>query len=113
MGCVKTLAVIEQEMAELGLADAHCVSKHCLEHGLQIAGRAADNPEHLGRCRLLFQRFRQFPRALLLCLKQPRILNRDHCLVSESLGQLDLLVRKWTYGNTLQEEDASRSPLPQ
>ncbi len=39
----------------------------------------------------VLKRFRQFPGALLLRFKQPRILDGDHSLVGEGLSQLDLL----------------------
>ena len=36
-----------------------------IEDWLHVRGRAADNAEHLGRCRLMFQRLAQFCIALL------------------------------------------------
>ena len=54
---VKTFAVIEQDVAELGLADAHGVREHRLEDRLHVAGRGADDLEHLGGGSLLLQRF--------------------------------------------------------
>jgi hypothetical protein len=43
-------------MTELGFTDAHRVRQHGLEHGLQLAGRTRDNPQHLRGGRLLLQR---------------------------------------------------------
>ena len=63
--------------------------------GSKITGRAADDLQHLRRCRLLLQRLRELPRALLLRLEQPRVLDGDHRLVGEGLDQLDLLVGEW------------------
>jgi hypothetical protein len=37
---------MEIEVAELGLANAHCIGQHGLEHRLQLAGRAADDLEN-------------------------------------------------------------------
>ena len=34
-------------MTELGLANAHGVRQHGLEHGLKRAGRATDDAQHL------------------------------------------------------------------
>ena len=32
----------------------------CIEHRLHVSRRAADDAEHLGRCRLMLQRLAQF-----------------------------------------------------
>ena len=50
---------------------------------LKIAGRAADNLQHLGCSRLLLQRFGEFARALLLRLEQSRVLDGDDRLIGE------------------------------
>ena len=49
--------------------------------------------------------------ALLLRLEQPRVLDRDHRLVSEGLDQLDLLVSEWPYGSPVQDKQANWNPL--
>ena len=49
--------------------------------------------EHFGRRSLLLQQFRKLPRALLFSLEEPHVLDRDGCLVGESLDQCDLLVK--------------------
>ena len=41
------------DIAELGIADANGILQHGRKHWLKIAGRAADNLEHLRRSRLL------------------------------------------------------------
>ena len=51
------VSVAEVQIAKLGLADAHGVCQHGLEHRLQLAGRARNDAEHLGSCGLLLQRF--------------------------------------------------------
>jgi hypothetical protein len=45
---MKTLAIIEDQVTELGLADAHGVCQHSLEHRFQLTGRTADDAEDLG-----------------------------------------------------------------
>ena len=40
-------------------------SRRCIEHRLHVRGRAADDAEHLGRCRLMLQGLAQFCVALL------------------------------------------------
>src|SRR5262249_40197969 len=61
----------------------------CIEHGLQIEGRAADNLEHIGGGCLLLERFTQL-------IKQTRVFDSDDGLRSEVLDQLDLLFSEGT-----------------
>ena len=63
-----------------------------VEHRLHVRGRAADDAEHLGRCRLMLQRLAQFCVALLSSLNKPHILDGDHGLVGEGFEQFDLFV---------------------
>src|SRR5262245_52205000 len=51
---------MEIEVAELGLANAHCIGQHGLEHRLKLARRTADDLQHLRGCRLLLQRLDEF-----------------------------------------------------
>ena len=62
-----------------------CRLDQCIEHGLQIESRAADDLEHIGSGGLLLQRFAQL-------VEQPRVLDGDDGLSSEVLDQLDLLI---------------------
>ena len=41
------LAIPTKDVAEVGVADARRILQHGCKHRLQIAGRAADNLEHL------------------------------------------------------------------
>src|SRR5580704_652647 len=107
------VAIIAIDTTKFGIADSYGLLQHRRKHRLKIAGKAADNLQHFRGGGLLIQRFCKLPSALLLCLEQSGVLDRDHRLVGEGLGQLDLLVRKRTYGRTLQEEYANRSPLSQ
>ena len=68
-----------------------------IEHRLQIEGRTADRLEHIGRRRLLLQRFAEFRRARLHLVEQADILDGDHGLVGEGLDQLDLLFSERPY----------------
>ena len=65
-----------------------------IEHRLHVRRRAADDAEHLGRCRLMLQGLAQFCVALLQFLEQPHVLDGDHRLVGEGFKQLDLLLGK-------------------
>src|SRR5262245_20120082 len=67
-----------------------------IQDRLHIRGRAADDTEDLGRCRLMLQRLAQFCVALLEFLEQPDVLDRDDCLISESFQQFDLFFGKRT-----------------
>ncbi len=63
-----------------------------VKHRLHVRRRAADDAEHLGRCRLMLQRLAQFRIALAEFLEQSHVLDGDHRLVGEGLEQRDLLV---------------------
>ena len=67
-----------------------------VEHRLHVRRRAADDAEHLGRCRLMLQGLAQFCVALLQFLEQPHVLDRDDRLIGEGFEQSDLLVGERT-----------------
>ncbi len=56
-----------------------------VEDGLHVGGRAADDTEHLGGCRLMLQGLAQFRVALAEFLEQADVLDGDHRLVCEGL----------------------------
>ena len=58
----------------------------------------------------VLQRLGQFPRPLLFCLEQPRVLDRDDRLVSEGLDQLDLLLGERPDSSVVQNEQAKGIP---
>ena len=84
-------AVVEQQIAEFRFADAGRILQHRLEHRLQLAGRRTDDAQHVRRRGLLFERFGELARALLLGLEQPHVLQGDDGLVGEGGDQFDLL----------------------
>src|SRR5262245_20358939 len=65
-----------------------------VKNRLHIRGRAADDAEHLSRCRLMLQGFAQFCIAVLNLLEQPYVLDGDHSLVGEGFEQFDLALGK-------------------
>ena len=67
-----------------------------IEHRLHVGGRAADDAEHLGRCRLMLQCLAQFRVALSEFLKQADIFDGDDGLVGEGFEERDLLIGKRT-----------------
>ena len=86
------IAFVTRKVAELGLADPSRVLQHGLEDWLELAGRAGDDLQDLRGRGLLLQRLAQVARARLHLVEQPHVLDRDHRLVGEGGGQLDLLV---------------------
>ena len=89
---VSCAALEPDQVAKLGIANAGRVRQHGLEHGLQLARRAADDLEHLRRRGLLLQRFAEIVGALAQLVEQPGVLDGDDGLGGEVLHQLDLLV---------------------
>ena len=82
----KVVSLSQDQSAEFRLADARGILQHCLEHRLELARRAGDDPEHLRGRGLLLQ---LESRAQLV--EQARVLDGDYGLVGESFDQLDLL----------------------
>ena len=72
----EAFSIVQIERAELGVADAHRIRQHGVEHRLKLAGRTGDDLQHLGGRGLLLQRFAQL-------VEQPRILDGDDRLVGE------------------------------
>ena len=68
-----------------------------VEDRLHVRRRAADDAEHLGRCRLMLQRLAQFRVAFLQFFEQPDVLDGDHRLIGEGFYQLNLPLRKRLY----------------
>ena len=77
-----------------GSAQSYCGIQDCLQHRLQIEGRAADDLEHIASRGLIFERLLQITRTLLQFAKQPRVLDRNDRLRREILQERDLLVGK-------------------
>ena len=66
-----------------------------VEHRLHVRGRAADDAEHLGGCRLMFQRLAQFRVALAEFTEKSDVLDGDDGLVGESFKESDLFFGEW------------------
>ncbi len=92
----KCVVVTKKHIAEIRSADTGCVLQHGLENRLKIAGRAADDLEHVGGGGLLLQRFRKIVGALAQFVEQPRVLDGDDGLLGKVGDQLDLLVGERT-----------------
>src|SRR5689334_22734783 len=81
------VAVVEEQVADRGLAKADRVFQYRTEYRLELARRRTDDTQHIGRCGLLLQGLAQF-------VEQPRVLDGDDGLIGEGRHQLDLFVRK-------------------
>src|SRR5262249_46963479 len=69
-GRAQKFTVEQEEERPLGLAYPDGVLNQCVEDGLKLERRAADDLEHVGGGGLLLQRFAQL-------VEQARVLNRD------------------------------------
>src|SRR5262245_18260602 len=83
----------------------------CIKHRLHVRRRTADDAEHLGRCRLMLQRFAQFPIALLQFFEQPHVLDGDYSLVGEGFEKSNLLIGKRVNLGSTNISHADRTPL--
>ena len=97
----KEFAVIGQQGPVRRFAKGVRLFQYRIEHRGEIAGRAIDDLQYLGRRGLLLQ-------GLARLGQEPRILYRDHCLGREILQQRNLSVGKWPHlqarrGNQPQE----------
>ena len=81
----KCITFGSKQYAEFRLAKTRRILQHRPEHQFQLAGRTADNLEHVGGGGLLLERFAQLA-------EQPRVLDGDDGLGGEVRHQLDLLV---------------------
>src|SRR6266545_1835245 len=92
---LKCLPVVEEEEAELRLAEPQGILEDCAEHGRQVIGGAADHAQHFAGGRLLLQRFGQLPRAVLDLLLEIGVgLLKPAAHAVELLGQgLELIAR--------------------
>src|SRR6516165_10157689 len=100
----KVIALTEIQGAESGFAELCRIRQHGLKDRPQLAGGRADNAQHLRGRRLLLERLSQL-------IEQPRILNRDDCLVGKGGNQLNLLIRKRTNRTTSQSENTNGDTL--
>src|SRR6516225_8257294 len=84
-------AIMQPDNTEYGLAQARGALNDRIEHRLSIRWRPTDDAEDLAGRGLMLQRFRQLARARLHLVEESHILDRDHRLVGEGCGELNLL----------------------
>src|SRR5215813_10812719 len=91
-GHAHLIAVVEHQVPELGVANAHRILQHGLEHRFQFTGRTGDDSQNLRGRGLPFQRFGKIGRALAQFVQQPGVLDGDDGLRGEILDQIYLLI---------------------
>ena len=90
-----SVPLAESQYHVINPANPCCALDDGVEDRLHVRGRAADDAEHLGRRRLMLQRFAQFRVAFAEFLEQADILDGDHRLVGEGLLAARSAFRKW------------------
>src|SRR5262249_40905425 len=98
---------------EVGVTKAASRFNECLQHRLEIEGRAADDLEHVGSSSLLPERLAQLFRARLHLVEQPHVLARDYRLVGEGSDELNLLGSEWAHRISSQRDGPNRHSFPQ
>ena len=79
------VALTTHDESHLGVTQLRGGLHQCVEHRLQIEGRAADRLQHVADGGLLLQRFRKLAGARLHFLEQADVAQRDHCLIGKGL----------------------------
>jgi hypothetical protein len=83
------LAIEPEDGACLRLAQVLCLGRNGIDNGLDVGGRARNDPKDLRRRSLLLQ-------SLFRLVEQPHVLNRDNRLVGKGLEKSDLLIGERT-----------------
>src|SRR5262249_16836713 len=103
---------LREHMCLVGAAKARDRLHQRVKDRLKVDRRAADDLENVASCGELVNRAREFGRSITQFLEQPRILDRNHGLVSKSLHQFDLFVRKRPSLFALERENPHYSFFP-
>src|SRR5262249_26986463 len=112
-GGTAAFAIVTENHAVLGTANAHGILQQRLKDTLEVKRRAANGLEHLGRGSLLPQRLAQLLGAFLYLIEQPHVLDRDHRLVCEGRSKVNLLAGEGPYRLTGKENCANRFSFAQ
>src|SRR5262249_60291087 len=100
------IVLVQKHVAEICAADAHGILEHGLKYRLEIAGRAADDLEQIGRSLLLLQRLGEVRCALAQLVEEARVLDGDHSLSGKIRQHLNLFVGEGTNLLTVDANDA-------
>ena len=79
------------------------MSRHGVQHRLNVRRRAGDDAQDFARRCLLLQRF-------LELLEQPHILDGDHGLIGEGFKKLDLRRGEGAHLDATRDQDPMSSP---
>src|SRR5262245_19379130 len=104
-------ALVEPQHHVINSTNTGSALNNGVKNRLHVRGRAADDAEHLGCCRLMLQRLSQFCIAFLDLLKQSHVLDSDHCLRSEGIEKSDLLVGEGSNLDSPHQNDTQRNSL--
>ena len=96
-----------------GRAEPRCRLDNCFKNRLQLGGRAADHIEHVARCGLIAESFRQLGRASIDLIEQSNVFDRDDRLVGEGLDELDLLLGERMHRAASQNDDPQDEAVAQ
>src|SRR5262249_28578449 len=83
-----------------------------VEDWLHVRGRATDDPEHLGCCRLMLQGLPQFCITRFEFLEQSDIFDSNHGLRGKSFQQCHLLISKGLHLSAADGDQTDWCPLP-
>src|SRR5262249_18954916 len=107
----RIVLLMESQHNVVNPTNPRCALDDGVQDRLHVRGRAADNAEHLSRCRLMLQRLAQFCVALLEFFEEPHVLDGDHGLVGEGLEQGDLFFRERANFQPANQNGPDRSVL--
>src|SRR5262249_7122955 len=102
------IAVVQEDKAEHGLAQARGTLNDRIKHRLGICRRPGDDVKHLARRSLMFESFGQLARARLYLVEQPHVLDRNYRLVGEGLDQRDLFVGEGLHLQAIGQDHAEQ-----
>ena len=88
------LAIEPVDCTEARIAQRRRIRRDCIEHGLHVGLRAADNTENLAAGCLLFKRLGQRVILVLHVRKQAEILDRNHRLIGKCLNKSHVAIVK-------------------
>src|SRR5262249_22212608 len=99
------LAVAPEQPHMVRFAKPRRRLRKCVEHRLQIEGRAADHLEHVGSGSLLLQRFAQLA-------EQARVLDGDDGLLGEGCQKSDVILLERSHLGPANYDSAERTTFP-
>jgi hypothetical protein len=100
------VTIFPPDTTGVGVAESRSGFDERVENRLEVKSRAADQPKHVRRCRLLFERLTG------LC-QQPHVLDGDDGLIGKGRHQLDLPGSKRTHPVSYQRNYTDWFSIPQ